>query len=179
MRRNALIFTLTAISLALISTAAFSQPSGHPGRFHGGSSDKFQGRQQERHHNRHDGRRPEQHHERRDDRRHDRRHEDRHEGRQPGNRPGQHAIPSRPHHPPQVRQEHHRYSTPRPVGDASRFHRGRPLPKTYHHHHHVLHHWHDHHLHRPPHGHHWVVVDSHYLLVAIATGIVVDILIAD
>ncbi len=171
MRRNALIFTLAAISLALISTAALSQPSGHPGRFHGGSSDKFQGRQQERHQNRHDGRRPGQHHERRDDRRH--------EGRQHGNRPDQHARPSRPHHPPQVRQEHRRYSTPRPVGDVSRFHRGRPLPKTYHHHHHVLHHWHDHHLHRPPHGHHWVVVDSHYLLVAIATGIVVDILIAD
>lgn len=38
--------------------------------------------------------------------------------------------------------------------------------------------WHAHHLRRPPRGYHWVRVDDDYVLVAVATGIVLETIFA-
>jgi Ni/Co efflux regulator RcnB len=38
--------------------------------------------------------------------------------------------------------------------------------------------WRAHHLRRPPHGYHWVRVDDDYVLVAVATGIVLETVFA-
>jgi Ni/Co efflux regulator RcnB len=61
-------------------------------------------------------------------------------------------------------------------GDAYRFHRGERLPPAYRHHSYVVDNWRAHRLHAPPRGHHWVGIGADYLLVAIATGIIVDVL---
>lgn len=37
--------------------------------------------------------------------------------------------------------------------------------------------WRTHHLRRPPHGYRWVEVDGDYLLVAITTGIILDVML--
>lgn len=57
-----------------------------------------------------------------------------------------------------------------------RFHRGERLPPTYRHHSYVVDNWRAHRLQPPPRGHHWVAIGADYLLVAIATGIIVDVL---
>lgn len=38
-------------------------------------------------------------------------------------------------------------------------------------------HWEEHHLRRPPRGYEWVQVGGDYVLVAIASGIIADILL--
>ena len=158
MRRNALILTLAAISLTLISTAAFSQPYGqgaerHYSRHHDSS--------QARHTKRHDTHHRHRYHDRRND------------GR---DKPDHRASPHHRKHA-HVQQEHFPYHARIDRTPAYRFHRGDSLPRSYRHHHHVVHHWHHHHLRHPPHGHHWVQIDGDYLLIAIATGVIVDILI--
>ena len=39
--------------------------------------------------------------------------------------------------------------------------------------------WHGHHLRRPPHGYHWVRVDDDFVLVALGTGLILDMALAD
>lgn len=38
--------------------------------------------------------------------------------------------------------------------------------------------WHRYHLRRPPHGYHWVRVDDDYVLVALGTGLILDVALA-
>jgi len=54
-------------------------------------------------------------------------------------------------------------------------HRGAHLPSAYYAPRYVVHNYGAFHLHRPPHGHHWVRVDSDVVLAAIATGAVVAV----
>jgi Ni/Co efflux regulator RcnB len=53
-------------------------------------------------------------------------------------------------------------------------HRGQRLPSRYRTHQYVVDNWRVHHLSRPPRGQHWVQVGADYVLVAAATGLIVQ-----
>ena len=55
--------------------------------------------------------------------------------------------------------------------------RGAHIPRTYRDRQYVVTHWQEHHLRRPPRGYEWVQVGGDYVLVAIASGIIADILL--
>jgi Ni/Co efflux regulator RcnB len=57
------------------------------------------------------------------------------------------------------------------------WHRGDRLPYEYRHRNYVVDDWRGHHLRRPPPGYQWVQDGSDYLLVAIATGVIAEILL--
>ena len=57
------------------------------------------------------------------------------------------------------------------------WHRGAHIPRTYRDREYVVSHWEEHHLRRPPRGYEWVQVGGDYVLVAIASGIIAEILL--
>jgi Ni/Co efflux regulator RcnB len=63
------------------------------------------------------------------------------------------------------------------VGPDQRFHRGDRLPWEYRTHHYVVEDWRYHNLTPPPYGYQWVQYGGDYLLVAIATGVIVNALL--
>ena len=63
----------------------------------------------------------------------------------------------------------------RGAGPNHQFHRGQRLPVAYRHRNYVVNDWRGHHLSAPPRGHHWVQTGSDYVLVAIATGIILQL----
>lgn len=65
----------------------------------------------------------------------------------------------------------------RGAGPDHSFHRGGRLPPEYRHRQYVVENWRDHHLSAPPRGYHWVQVGGDYVLVAIATGIILQLLL--
>jgi Ni/Co efflux regulator RcnB len=60
---------------------------------------------------------------------------------------------------------------------AGQFHRGDRLPPEYRHRNYVVDDWRGHHLNAPPRGYHWVQVGGDYVLVAIATGVILQLLL--
>ena len=71
----------------------------------------------------------------------------------------------------------HPHSDGRGAGSNHQFHRGHRLAPEYRHYHYVVDDWDRHGLRRPPRGHHWVQSGGDYILVAIATGIILEILL--
>ena len=65
----------------------------------------------------------------------------------------------------------------RGAGPERQFHRGDRLPPQYHHRNYVVNDWRGHRLSAPPHGYHWVQVGSDYVLVAITTGIILQLML--
>jgi len=65
----------------------------------------------------------------------------------------------------------------RGAGPEHRFHRGDRLPAHYHRRDYVVEDWRRYHLHEPPRGHHWVRVGNDYVLVAIATGVIAELML--
>jgi len=63
----------------------------------------------------------------------------------------------------------------RGAGPNHQFHQGQRLPVQYRHRHYVVNDWRGHRLSAPPRGHHWVQTGSDYVLVAIATGIILQL----
>lgn len=63
------------------------------------------------------------------------------------------------------------------AGPDRNFYRGQRLPQEYRHNNYVVDDWRGHHLSPPPRGYHWVQTGSDYVLVAIATGIIMQILL--
>lgn len=57
------------------------------------------------------------------------------------------------------------------------WHRGGRLPAQYREHQYVVDNWHEHHLAPPPRGYQWVQVGNDYVLAAIATGIIAQLLL--
>ncbi|MFG5408943.1 RcnB family protein [Piscinibacter sakaiensis] len=55
--------------------------------------------------------------------------------------------------------------------------RGGHLPPQYRHHNYVVSNWRGHHLSPPPRGYHWVQADGRYVLAAIATGLILQVLL--
>jgi Ni/Co efflux regulator RcnB len=65
----------------------------------------------------------------------------------------------------------------RGAGPDHAFHRGGRLPIQYRSHQYVVEDWRSHNLSAPPRGYHWVQSGSDYVLVAIATGIILQLLL--
>ncbi|MDO8596656.1 MAG: RcnB family protein [Sulfuricaulis sp.] len=65
----------------------------------------------------------------------------------------------------------------RGAGPYHQFHRGDRLPVEYRHRHYVVNDWRGHNLSAPPRGYYWVQTGGDYVLVAIATGIILQILL--
>jgi Ni/Co efflux regulator RcnB len=68
---------------------------------------------------------------------------------------------------------------PRGAGPDHQFRRGDRLPREYRDRVYVVDDWRGHHLSAPPRGYHWVQVGSDYVLVAIATGIILQLLLSN
>ena len=75
------------------------------------------------------------------------------------------------HSPP----PHARYG----AGPNRNWYRGSRLPSAYRTQHYVVRDWRGHHLYAPPRGHYWVQNGADYLLVAIATGVIVQIMLSN
>ena len=67
----------------------------------------------------------------------------------------------------------------RGAGPYDNWYRGSRLPPEYHSRHYVVEDWRGHHLSAPPRGYHWVQAGSDYLLVAIATGVIAQLLLSN
>ncbi len=65
----------------------------------------------------------------------------------------------------------------RGAGPAHQFFRGERLPVKYRHRNYVVDDWRGHHLNAPPRGYHWVQTGADYVLVAIATGVILQLLL--
>jgi Ni/Co efflux regulator RcnB len=65
----------------------------------------------------------------------------------------------------------------RGAGPNQSFHRGGRLPPEYRTRQYVVNDWRGHHLSAPPRGYHWVQNGSDYLLVAVTTGVILQILL--
>jgi Ni/Co efflux regulator RcnB len=63
----------------------------------------------------------------------------------------------------------------RGAGPYRSFHRGDRLPAEYRHRNYVVNDWRGHHLSAPPRGYHWVQTGADYVLVAIATGVILQL----
>ena len=66
----------------------------------------------------------------------------------------------------------------RGAGPNHQFHRGERLPAEYHNRYYVVDDWRGHQLSAPPRGYHWVQTGSDYVLVAITTGIILNLLLS-
>ena len=91
----------------------------------------------------------------------------------PGQRPAPRPAPhfgARPHRQP---------SRPmRGSGPDRRWHKGDRVPPAYRSRHYVVSNWRAHHLSPPPRGYHWVQYGSDYMLVAIASGVIAQLILS-
>lgn len=163
MKSKRIVCMLTAAAMGFGSLSAFAQ--GHDERHDRDRGDQRheQGAMGNRgydgdHHDRRDEARWEHErghgHDRRDEARweHERRHEDRYERR------GDHDV--------------YYYGARGPE-----WHRGGRLPAQYRDHQYVVDNWRAHHLAPPPRGYYWVQVGNDYVLAAIATGIIAQLIV--
>ena len=79
--------------------------------------------------------------------------------------------------PPQPMPQHQAQPNQRGAGPNHAFHRGARLPAEYRSRQYVVNDWRGHRLSAPPRGYHWVQSGSDYLLVAISTGVILQILL--
>ncbi|WP_061533696.1 RcnB family protein [Collimonas arenae] len=71
------------------------------------------------------------------------------------------------------------YRDQRGAGPEHTFYRGQRLPPEYHNRQYVVDDWRGHHLSAPPRGYHWVQTGGDYVLVAITTGIILQVLLGN
>jgi Ni/Co efflux regulator RcnB len=83
--------------------------------------------------------------------------------------------PDRPYY--QGRGPYEAQRDERGAGPDRRFQRGDRLPPEYRHRNYVVNDWRSHNLSAPPRGYQWVQTGSDYLLVAIATGIILQLIL--
>jgi len=85
------------------------------------------------------------------------------------------------HHPQQSHNDDHRMPPPhadeRGAGPDHAFRRGGRLPAEYRSRQYVVDDWRGHHLSAPPRGYQWVQTGGDYVLAAIATGVILNVLI--
>ena len=70
-----------------------------------------------------------------------------------------------------------RHEEDRGAGPEHAFHRGDRLPPYFRSHRYVVDDWREHGLHAPPRGYHWVQTGGDYVLVAITTGVILELLL--
>lgn len=91
-------------------------------------------------------------------------------GQQGGPGADSHGGPGGPGGPGPQRQAH---DMPRPHQD---WRRGGRVPSDYRQSHYVIDDWRGHHLRQPPRGYHWLDVNGDYVLAAVATGVIAQII---
>ncbi len=69
------------------------------------------------------------------------------------------------------------WQDPRGAGPEHQYYRGQRYPSEFRGHQYVVEDWRGHHLRQPPRGYHWVQNGGDYLLVAIASGVILDLLL--
>ena len=159
MKSSAVLCAVLAGSFGLTSVA-FADP-GRGGRDDDRSS-RFEQRQDRR--------------EARAERREDRRDERRERQAQRTDRAFQQGYRAGSYQPPRYAQPSYTYTQPS-YRAAARFHRGGYLPAEYRRNGYYVNDWHAHSgLYAPPYGHQWVQVGSDFLLVALATGLIANLL---
>ena len=72
----------------------------------------------------------------------------------------------------------YRHDEFRGAGPNHEWHRGGRIPAEYRDRQYVVDDWRGHHLSAPPRGYHWVQAGSDYVLVAVATGVILDSLLS-
>ena len=147
-KKHLAMSTLLAALLSAAGASSFAQD-----RYHG---DRDDSRYSQRDHDRGD---------RRVDDRYDRRNDDRRDGYQArgGGRYGDEGYGG-----------DRRWDGAGPTHDIRR---GGHLPSRYRNHQYVVSNWREHHLRPPPRGYHWVQTGGDYVLAAIATGVIADLII--
>jgi Ni/Co efflux regulator RcnB len=150
MHKTTLIAALTAASLCLGSVA---QAQGRSG-----GDDEWK--------------RQNQQHDQRGDQRNDPRQDQRMDRPMPGKDHGRPMQNERPHDRPMAMQE-------RGAGPDHNFRKGGRLPREYRNNTYVVNDWRGHHLSAPPRGYHWVQTGGDYVLIAITTGIIAQILLGN
>jgi Ni/Co efflux regulator RcnB len=65
----------------------------------------------------------------------------------------------------------------RGAGPDHSWHKGDRLPDSYRSNQYVVNDWQSRHLRQPPSGYHWVNVNGDYVLAAVATGVIADLLL--
>ena len=65
----------------------------------------------------------------------------------------------------------------RGAGPDHNWHKGDRLPDSYRGNQYVVNDWQSHHLRQPPAGYHWVNVNGDFVLAAVATGVITDMLL--
>jgi Ni/Co efflux regulator RcnB len=91
--------------------------------------------------------------------------------------PARHAPDAGHHAQAPVHQARNDHRDERGAGPQHSFHRGDHLSSEYRSKQYVVDDWRGHHLHAPPRGYHWVQTGPDYVLAAIATGIIADVLL--
>jgi Ni/Co efflux regulator RcnB len=158
--------TLLAALLSAAGASSFAQD-----RYYGGDrSHRDDGRRDDG--RRDDGRRGDGRYSQRDHDRGDRRLDDRNDRKERRN-DGYHARGGGRYCDEGYGGEH-RWDGAGPNHDIRR---GGRLPARYRNHQYVVDNWRDHHLRPPPRGYHWVQTGGDYVLAAIATGVIADLII--
>jgi Ni/Co efflux regulator RcnB len=83
------------------------------------------------------------------------------------------AAPARRAAPPPQRDHRNEQG----AGPQHNFYKGERLPAEYHNRQYVVDDWRGHHLRQPPRGYHWVQTGGDYVLAAVATGIIADLIL--
>lgn len=162
MKTTTIASVLIALSLAA-SSNAFAQRDGY-GNDHNNRNDRAEQRQDERHDNR-DNR---DNHDNRDNRDNDRHDNGRHNGFE------NHGNDRRD----DFAQHYHRDDM-RGGGPRHDLRRGQRLDREYRNNRYVVTDWRERHLSAPPRGHHWVRAGNDYVLAAIATGVIAQVLLSN
>lgn len=76
-------------------------------------------------------------------------------------------------------RDHRYYHNGRGAGPHHDFYRGQRLSAEYRRHEYVVDNWRYHRLSAPPRGYHWVQTGSDYVLIAITTGIIAQIVLSN
>ena len=179
MKASKLVSAVTAAALALGSVGAIAQPRGEqPRQYQDDRRGPPQRADQQRRPDARDQRRYDQREREpremrdRQHRREEYRRNDQSRGAaRPGYRPGPPPHAGRPGPPP------HSNAGGRGAGPRRDIYRGARLPAYYRTQHYVVQDWRYHRLPPPPRGHYWVQAGADYLLVAIATGLVVQLML--
>jgi Ni/Co efflux regulator RcnB len=156
-RKHLAMSTLLAALLSAAGASSFAQD-----RYHGGDRDDSRYSQRDNDHG-----------DRRVDDRSDRHGDDRYDRRGDGRRDGYQARGG-------GRYGDEGYGGDRRWDGAGPNHdirRGGHLPSRYRNHQYVVDNWRDHNLRPPPRGYHWVQTGGDYVLAAIATGVIADLII--
>jgi Ni/Co efflux regulator RcnB len=106
--------------------------------------------------------------------------DDHHAAQRDDHRDDHRAAPQRKLPAPRTDWQHdgYRHDDFRGAGPKHEFYRGGRLPTEYRGRTYVVDDWRGHHLSAPPRGYHWVQAGSDYVLAAVATGVILDVLLS-